>query len=443
MRSPLRPVQRFLMCAAVLLVLVAGAAPALAWDYIVNGKQPGPVVMVLVPAAPEKTTMCLAEQLARVPLERGALAIAAVGEGGEAPDVASAAPLGSPMVIVRVTADLDAEGSSSKVFPPALETNDGARGGAVLGAALAEVPGLTLTVVPAEGEAEAHTLRIAGEPVPLSRQIRWGRLFVTELLASHGMVASRPQTTELIVGGERTFAMYDCEGVGGSGPDQLRRIVERIAEMNATLTPISPHDVREGVLANFSGVIFPGGGGRAIAEALEPSGQQIVRDFIAAGGGYVGVCAGAYLATCRIDGYLGMVGAYHGQPWRKGTGMVDIELTPEGEKIFGAEYKTFQTRYNNGPILVHEDGLVPEGEFPPIVSLATFRSAVNNPDGEESAEMVDTPAIVASDFGKGRVLLISPHPETHEVLFPMVARGLLWSAALESAVAPETATASN
>ena len=47
--------------------------------------------------------------------------------------------------------------------------------------------------------------------------------------------------------------------------------------------------------------------------------------------------------------------------------------------------------------------------------------------------MLDSPAIQATTFGAGRVLMISPHPETHEELFPLVARGLLWSAQLESA----------
>ena len=40
--------------------------------------------------------------------------------------------------------------------------------------------------------------------------------------------------------------------------------------------------------------------------------------------------------------------------------------------------------------------------------------------------MVNTPAIVAAPFGRGRVLSISPHPEFTPELHPMIADAVRW-----------------
>ena len=47
-------------------------------------------------------------------------------------------------------------------------------------------------------------------------------------------------------------------------------------------------------------VVFPGGGGTTEASGLGPAGLAAVKAFVAAGGGYVGICAGAYLAIQHL-----------------------------------------------------------------------------------------------------------------------------------------------
>ena len=77
--------------------------------------------------------------------------------------------------------------------------------------------------------------------------------------------------------------------------------------------------------------------------------------------------------------------------------------------------------YNNGPILAP-----PEGDAPYEV-LAVFRGEVagnNTPTGL----MVDTPAIVAARYGRGRVIWCSPHPEQSDGLDYMIAGALRWLA---------------
>lgn len=44
-------------------------------------------------------------------------------------------------------------------------------------------------------------------------------------------------------------------------------------------------------------MMFPGGGGTTQAKSLQQAGCAQVERFVARGGGYVGTCAGAFLAA--------------------------------------------------------------------------------------------------------------------------------------------------
>jgi glutamine amidotransferase-like uncharacterized protein len=149
--------------------------------------------------------------------------------------------------------------------------------------------------------------------------------------------------------------------------------------------------------------------------------------FLESGGGYVGICASAYLATCRIDGYLRVLGLNHEQPWRRGGPQLDVTLSEEGRQILGAEFERFTTRYNNGPVFLNEETSTAGDTFPPLTVLARFATPSVDNDGVTREEMVGTPAIAASPYGAGRVMMISPHPESHEELYPLVARAIRWS----------------
>jgi glutamine amidotransferase-like uncharacterized protein len=239
------------------------------------------------------------------------------------------------------------------------------------------------------------------------------------------MAPPREQLLSVLHPGGPAYAVYDTEGVGGEGPDRVQRVF-RDSGIGMGVSMVSGEDIRDGALAlGFEGVVFPGGTAMGTAKGIGPGGQELVRDFVAGGGGYVGICAGAYLAGARLDGFLRLAGADHLQPWAKGTGMVDVELTDEGKAILGEDFAAFATRYANGPIFPRESDFVPEGDFAPIVPLANFTSATKR-RGEPSEEMVGEPAILVTTHGKGRVLLLSPHPETHPELDQLVRRILEW-----------------
>lgn len=429
-----RMMVRFLMLVALVGALQSPAAAVLEEVALLKGKDHGTTAAVMYPAHKFENTHTAAHQIALWQISTGQLQVLRY----ESPttetlhlEAALKALDNKPEIVIAVAYDLAPIAGSQKARPPRVTAPNARMADRALRVALAasippeEMDGAL--EIAQSSDPGVYTLHFSLQDTMQSRVDRFTRLFVRELLSEFEMQPTTESFEKAITRGDLSFALYDCEGVGGSGPRMLETIISN-QPMGATVTYVCPEDIREGVLAHFDGVLFPGGSGRGIANALEAEGQEAVRTFVNAGGGYVGICAGAYLPTCRIDGYLNMVGAYHNQPWRKGGGQVDIELTPEGEAIFGADFRTFVTRYNNGPIFGHEDGLTPEGDFAPIQVLAHFRSATTNPvTKQESTEMIDQAAITATEFGAGRMLLISPHPETHRELDPMMARGLLWS----------------
>ena len=110
--------------------------------------------------------------------------------------------------------------------------------------------------------------------------------------------------------------------------------------------------------------------------------------------------------------------------WYRGpSAPVKMELTEAGKAILGNIKGSFEVRYHNGPIMsfIEKDGL------DPFQSLATFRSEVSKYKPQQGT-MVNSPAIIAGEFGEGRVLCISPHPESDSKLYILLQNAARWVA---------------
>ena len=101
--------------------------------------------------------------------------------------------------------------------------------------------------------------------------------------------------------------------------------------------------------------------------------------------------------------------------------MVKMELTEKGRLILGDYPKVVDVRYANGPIFA------PAGDdaIDDFQVLAHFRTEFAK-NGARVGAMVDTPAILSGQLGEGRVLCISPHPESSKSLHGIVRRAALW-----------------
>lgn len=225
-------------------------------------------------------------------------------------------------------------------------------------------------------------------------------------------------------------AIFDAGLDNGSTTRKLTRIVD--AESRFSWKFISSADVQAEALDEFDVVVVPGGSGSEQATILGKDGKRSVREFVKGGGGYVGICGGAFLATAKYDWSLALVNAktltgeieVPGIGSRsvamRGAGTVKVELTDAGKKVFGSYSSFLNMKYGGGPILS------PAGmaNLPEYVSLAVFRTEVWEYEAQRGT-MINTSAIIAGRFGKGHVILFSPHPEMTQGLEPLVRRAIM------------------
>jgi phosphoribosylformylglycinamidine (FGAM) synthase-like amidotransferase family enzyme len=86
-------------------------------------------------------------------------------------------------------------------------------------------------------------------------------------------------------------ALYDAGGTGGDGASSVQRILSR---SGMQVVRVGAEEIAAGSLAEFDLVVFPGGSGSKEAAAIGEAGREQVRQFVERGGGYIGICAGAY-----------------------------------------------------------------------------------------------------------------------------------------------------
>ena len=171
---------------------------------------------------------------------------------------------------------------------------------------------------------------------------------------------------------------------------------------------VSSKDIQNGVLNDFDVIFFPGGSASAQRKALGDEGWKNLWNFLENGGGYVGTCAGAYLALyseTRREGRLINAELQEGE-WERGEAILEIELTEEGREIFGDFKGTLSIAYQNGPIFHPAD----YAKLPSYRVLAFFRSEIAENNAPKGVQ-VNSPAIAVGEYGDGRVVIISPHPE--------------------------------
>ena len=195
---------------------------------------------------------------------------------------------------------------------------------------------------------------------------------------------------------EPTFTVGIYAG-RGSWPENVTALQNFLAHFDIPGETFAEGDL-PGVGDRFDAIWFPGGFS-AEYRAYVPDHERI-REYVAGGGVFLGVCAGAYYAATIMvwegearDGALGLLDGRAVGPeprlasWGRPT---PVTLREPGGAGHGPG-ETVELYYLDGPYFLPDD---PEA----VEVLARYQ--VN---GEA--------AIVASDFGAGRVVLMGPHPE--------------------------------
>ncbi len=217
-------------------------------------------------------------------------------------------------------------------------------------------------------------------------------------------------------------ALFDDAGSAGKG---VPRVTEQLGKAgDVALTKLKGKDIADGALKDFDVVIFTGGGGHNQANTLGEKGREEVRQFVRNGGGYVGICAGAYLACSGFDWGIGVLNAKTvSNKWERGNGDVKMEVTKLGKETTGFEADVVSVRYDNGPIIQPDN----KKDIPPYEMVAFFRTELAK-NGSPEGVMVNSPAIVRGTCGKGRVITSSPHPEQTAGMEEFIQHAVRWAA---------------
>lgn len=214
-----------------------------------------------------------------------------------------------------------------------------------------------------------------------------------------------PETSALE---SKTIFLYDGRGTWEAGVENLKAFLQ---EEGLSYTTKGPEDLREGDLSSEkpSLLIIPGGESWVYLEELKELGAENIRKFVNAGGGYLGICAGAFYATSHREG--GAANGPYGIGLLNGTAYDGTSLEApgyiEGVMVFNWELgnplvqglgKTVKMLLYGGPAFRYSDE---EAKAKKIEVALRFAQSHD-------------PAMIRFAYGKGKVFLSAPHFEIRE-----------------------------
>jgi glutamine amidotransferase PdxT len=177
----------------------------------------------------------------------------------------------------------------------------------------------------------------------------------------------------------------------GTGAVLARDVEVALDKLAISYREVGEQGVRGSGLRDCSLLIVPGGYTARYVDALGNEGFQQIREFVAGDGGYIGICAGAYIAARNVE--------VPGRP--RGLGIIEIE----NERKAGRGIRTITIAkpehpvvkgYTGGVDIWYQNGpMMKAGED--VETLAVY---------EEGGA-----AIVCATYGEGKVVIFSPHPE--------------------------------
>tara|TARA_R110002072_G_scaffold146075_1_gene292790 strand:- start:46874 stop:48421 length:1548 start_codon:yes stop_codon:yes gene_type:complete len=214
--------------------------------------------------------------------------------------------------------------------------------------------------------------------------------------------------------GKVHVGVYVDDGVGRSVNDLLNAL-SRFEEVS--VTKLTAEEIRSGMLSNLDILIQPGGSGGTQGRHLATAGREEIRGFVRRGGGFIGICAGAYLASADYEWSLNILDAkvVDRKHWARGRGAVEIAVTDAGKQLLKTTNQKLEIHYAQGPLLA-------PGNRPDIDDyevIATFETEIAK-NGAPEGVMKGTTAIALGQYGRGRVICFSPHPELTKGLEPLV-----------------------
>jgi glutamine amidotransferase-like uncharacterized protein len=207
-------------------------------------------------------------------------------------------------------------------------------------------------------------------------------------------------------------ALYSDGGVWDSSVTAATNMFEW---MGYTVELVDAGYINDVGLDNFKILCVPGGNMYEYSQDISLNGKEHIKDFVKNGGGYIGICGGAYFASEKViwEGeevpatFLGLFdgtaqGAIDEIAPYPGYAMCQVNIVEHNHPITRGLSDTAWILYYWGPVLLPNEGAE-------VDILGEYDAAE-----EPAEEPVDEPAMVAFEYGSGRVFLIGTHPEIEE-----------------------------
>lgn len=209
-----------------------------------------------------------------------------------------------------------------------------------------------------------------------------------------------PKATDI----KQVVALYSDRGTWNESVIALKNMFQWA---NHTVQLIDARYINERVFDDFSIMCFPGGDMYQYSQDITSTGKEKIRNFILDGGGYLGICGGAYFASDKVvwrGTELPMKPLRLFQGTAKGPSndiihypdytMCKVNIVNTTHQITKGYSDAEWMLYYWGPVLLLEKDA-------DVIILGNY-------------DKIDQPAIIAFDYGYGKAFLIGTHPEIDE-----------------------------
>jgi len=189
---------------------------------------------------------------------------------------------------------------------------------------------------------------------------------------------------------------------------------------------ISASEIMDGALDNLDVIVFPGGSGSKEYNNLGILAADKVRDFAQQkDNGVVGICAGGYILASTPDYASLQLLPVHSirEYYNRGRGLISFSTTAEGAEIFpelGQREESF-VQYYDGPMYRNIDSTI-------FTTIAIVNTDIATKKGFPKGVSVGKPAFGIANYGEGRVIMTTGHPEATSGMRWMVPRMARWAA---------------
>ena len=227
--------------------------------------------------------------------------------------------------------------------------------------------------------------------------LRWLSLLGSLLLTVHCQSPQEPAKSADV-------ALYSDKG---ADEDCIQATTNMFKWMGYTVALMNAGRINNEGLDNFRILCVPGGNMYQYAQDISPGGKAKIRSFIRNGGGYIGICGGAYFASEKViwqGRQLSMTPLRIFPGTARGPinevvpfpdyGMCKVDIVDPTHPITRSEPDSAWILYYWGPMLI-------PNKDANVAILGKY-------------DRGNQPAMIAFEYGLGRVFIIGTHPEFEE-----------------------------